>query len=141
MSRLLEAPPRGRPPGHRRRPRYGFRRLVAVLVLFTLGVLVWRSGVVDSLFSKSKRSETVAPKSRAKSPSGATNRATTTPPIPPPAAIQRTPGPINTKFPGLTTFRGNASRSYYGEGPLPKHPEILWRYPTSGGLCSKSNNL
>src|SRR5439155_13581370 len=28
-----------------------------------------------------------------------------------------TQGPINTAFPGLTTFRGNASRDYYGEGP------------------------
>ncbi len=47
-----------------------------------------------------------------------------------------TPGPLNTKFPGLVTFRGNATRTYYGEGPLPKHPEILWQYPQSGGLCS-----
>jgi hypothetical protein len=141
VSRLLEAPPRGRPPGHRRRPRYGFRRLVALLLLFTLGLLIWRSGVVDSLFPDSDRSESAAPRSAGQSQSGATNRATTAAPIPPPAAVQPTPGPINTKFPGLTTFRGNASRSYYGEGPLPQHPEILWRYPASGGLCSKSNNL
>ena len=52
-----------------------------------------------------------------------------------------TPGPINSAFPGLTTFRGNATRDYYGEGPLPTHPEVLWRYPRTGGLCSSSNNL
>jgi outer membrane protein assembly factor BamB len=51
------------------------------------------------------------------------------------------PGPINTSFAGLTTFRGNATRDYYGEGPLPQHPQILWRYPASGGLCSRSSDL
>ena len=51
------------------------------------------------------------------------------------------PGPINTSFRGLTTFRGNATRSYYGEGPLPKHPQIIWQYPQSGGMCSTSSDL
>src|SRR5205823_167496 len=50
-----------------------------------------------------------------------------------------TPGPINTAFPGLVTFRGNATRTYYGEGPLPSHPKVLWQYPQSGGLCSISD--
>jgi len=44
-------------------------------------------------------------------------------------------GPINTSFPGLTTFRGNASRSYYGEGPIPSDPAIIWQYPADGKLC------
>lgn len=48
------------------------------------------------------------------------------------------PQPINTSFRGITTFRGNASRSYYGEGPVPRRPVIRWRYPASGGLCSTS---
>jgi hypothetical protein len=30
---------------------------------------------------------------------------------------------------GLTTFRGNPTRTYYGEGPVPTSPEVLWRYP------------
>ena len=42
-------------------------------------------------------------------------------------------GPINTTFEGLTMFRGNASRTYYGEGPVPKDPQILWKFgPMSG---------
>jgi hypothetical protein len=45
---------------------------------------------------------------------------------------------INTSFAGLTTFRGNASRSYYGQGPVPRQPVILWRYPRSGGMCARS---
>lgn len=52
-----------------------------------------------------------------------------------------TSGPINTSYPGITTFRGNASRSYYGEGPVPRRPQVRWRYPSSGGLCSRSRNL
>jgi PQQ-like domain len=49
--------------------------------------------------------------------------------------------PINAAFAGLTTFRGNATRDYYGQGPLPRHPKILWAYPTSGGLCSTSSDF
>jgi len=51
-----------------------------------------------------------------------------------------TPGPINTSFPGLTTFRGNATRDYYGEGPVPLHPKVIWAYPETGGLCSQSSD-
>ena len=47
-------------------------------------------------------------------------------------------GPINTSFPGLTTFRGNASRDYYGEGPVPSEPQIDWTYPSTGKLCMQS---
>jgi hypothetical protein len=50
------------------------------------------------------------------------------------------PEPINTEFQGLTTFRGNATRTYYGEGPIPTDPEVLWKYPRSGGLCSESTD-
>ena len=46
--------------------------------------------------------------------------------------------PIN-QDPGLTTFRGNASRSYYGEGPVPSDPVIRWTYPSDGStMCSQS---
>jgi outer membrane protein assembly factor BamB len=40
-----------------------------------------------------------------------------------------TPGPVNRKVQGLTTFRGNLSRSYYGEGPVPANPVVRWREP------------
>lgn len=50
-------------------------------------------------------------------------------------------GAINPRLPGLTTFRGNLTRSYYGEGPLPRRsPRILWRYPRRGGMCSLSSD-
>jgi hypothetical protein len=40
---------------------------------------------------------------------------------------------------GLLTFRGSPTRTYYGEGPVPEAPQILWSYPgTSGGMCAES---
>jgi outer membrane protein assembly factor BamB len=39
--------------------------------------------------------------------------------------------------PGLLTFRGNPTRTYYGTGPVPRtEPVERWRYPADGGLCS-----
>jgi PQQ-like domain len=51
------------------------------------------------------------------------------------------PGPVDPRHPGLTTFRGNLTRSYYGEGPIPRHPVIEWRYPASGSLCRRSADI
>jgi hypothetical protein len=42
---------------------------------------------------------------------------------------------------GLLTFRGDASRSFYGVGPVPRAaPRILWRYPATGGMCMPSTD-
>jgi hypothetical protein len=49
-------------------------------------------------------------------------------------------GAINPKVPGLTTFRGNLTRTYYGHGPVPKNPVVRWRYPESGGMCAQSSD-
>ena len=49
-------------------------------------------------------------------------------------------GAINPNVPGLTTFRGNLTRSYYGAGPVPRNPRILWRYPRTGGMCAPSTD-
>ncbi|MEX0983724.1 MAG: PQQ-binding-like beta-propeller repeat protein [Actinomycetota bacterium] len=43
-------------------------------------------------------------------------------------------GPINEGLPGLSTFRGNASRSFTGEGPVPMAPTIRWASPVDGSL-------
>ncbi|HEY3142517.1 MAG TPA: PQQ-binding-like beta-propeller repeat protein [Acidimicrobiales bacterium] len=43
-------------------------------------------------------------------------------------------------IPGLLTFRGSASRTYYGEGPVPHQPRVLWSYPGGGGgMCAESS--
>ena len=49
-------------------------------------------------------------------------------------------GAINPEFPGVTTFRGNLTRTYYGQGPVPRRPRVLWRYPSSGGMCADSTD-
>ncbi len=39
---------------------------------------------------------------------------------------------------GLTMFRGNPTRSYYGGGDVTSEPSVLWQYPNSG-MCSTSS--
>jgi len=38
---------------------------------------------------------------------------------------------------GLLTFRGDATRTFYGTGPLPTRPEVRWEYPDHR-MCSMS---
>jgi hypothetical protein len=108
--------------------------VLAIFVVITLGLVAWRSGAVGALLGGEDDPSRAGGKP-GPSPSAAPGE-TVSPPTAP-----ATPGPINTAFAGLTTFRGNATRSYYGEGPVPEDPEILWRYPASGGMCSQSVNL
>ncbi|MEA1902342.1 MAG: PQQ-binding-like beta-propeller repeat protein [Actinomycetota bacterium] len=39
---------------------------------------------------------------------------------------------------GLTMFRGNPTRTFYGMGPVPKSPSVAWSYPDSA-MCSTSS--
>ncbi|MBN2497581.1 MAG: PQQ-binding-like beta-propeller repeat protein [Deltaproteobacteria bacterium] len=56
-----------------------------------------------------------------------------------PAGISLQPLDLHARqtVPGLLQFRGNPTRSYYGTGPIPHEPRILWRYPDMP-LCAKS---
>ncbi|MBK5228233.1 MAG: PQQ-binding-like beta-propeller repeat protein [Actinobacteria bacterium] len=81
------------------------------------------------------RSRNENPGLRPLSPSGSPSSSPSPTPTPTP---RPKPEPINGGFPGLTTFRGNATRTYYGRGPLPRAPEVLWTYPASGSMCSQS---
>jgi outer membrane protein assembly factor BamB len=58
----------------------------------------------------------------------------------PTPTVAPSPEPINAGFVGMTTFRGNATRSWYGVGPVPRHPVVRWRYPERGALCSRSSD-
>ncbi len=40
---------------------------------------------------------------------------------------------------GVTMFRGNLTRSWYGTGPVPTAPELLWRYPATP-MCGASTH-
>lgn len=47
---------------------------------------------------------------------------------PPPPPKPTGPQPINTDFAGVTCFRGNETRTYYGEGPIPTGKVVIkWR--------------
>jgi outer membrane protein assembly factor BamB len=49
--------------------------------------------------------------------------------------------PYGSTVTGLFTFRGNLTRTYYGEGPVPrKAPVEAWRYPRSGAMCGNSSD-
>lgn len=49
--------------------------------------------------------------------------------------------PYGNKVRGLLTFRGNPTRTYYGEGPVPRRlPRILWSYPRQK-MCATSFDL
>ena len=41
---------------------------------------------------------------------------------------------------GLTMFRGNPTRTFYGTGPISDSPKVAWTYPDNG-MCSESTNL
>ena len=43
------------------------------------------------------------------------------------------------EVPGLLTFRGNPTRTYYGRGDVPTDPKVEWLYPQDGGMCSSSS--
>ncbi len=43
--------------------------------------------------------------------------------------------PYPGEVPGLLTFRGNPSRTFYGSGPVPTDPEILWSFPDTA-MCT-----
>jgi len=39
---------------------------------------------------------------------------------------------------GLLAFRGNPTRTFYGQGPVPQSPKPQWRFGTGKELCSFS---
>ena len=40
---------------------------------------------------------------------------------------------------GVLTFRGSPTRSWYGTGPVPRNPRLLWRYPQHSDMCAESS--
>src|SRR5512134_1135159 len=93
--------------------RIPFGAVVALLAVAAAAAVGWPILERDDPVATG-RSPSISP-----SPSGSVS----TSPSPSPSASPSptaapTPGPINTTFEGITTFRGNATRTYYGEGPI-----------------------
>ena len=123
----------GRRGRHAARASIPFGAVVAVLVLASVGLAWWTFAPRDDGGERATSGPSPSP---SVSPSPSLSPSPSPPPSPTPSP---TPGPINTAFEGITTFRGNATRTYYGEGLIPRKPVILWRYPRSGGLCRTSS--
>lgn len=117
------------------RPRYDRRRLGALVVasLMVVGVatLVSRFVIAESGSS----STDVASDENAGSGGGQTGTAG--------GSSEEHGGDVVTasgfRTPGLLTFRGSPTRSYYGEGPVPQDPDVVWSYPQDvDGMCGMS---
>ena len=113
-------------------PRHDRRRLVVLLVLALL-LIIGAIGVQQLVLADDGDDTTDEDEAPAD---------TTAPPATeaPPTTAPAPEGPASGfAIPGLLTFRGSATRSYYGEGPVPTDPEVLWSYPgQSGGMCAES---
>jgi outer membrane protein assembly factor BamB len=71
---------------------------------------------------------------------------TTTTAPPPPPRFEGWVDPASVGRPyyeatvsGLLTFRGNPTRTYYGQGPIPGAPHAVWQYP-GAPMCSISED-
>jgi outer membrane protein assembly factor BamB len=102
------------------------------------GVIAWRLELGP--FASAEGSPSADPAPSPPASASASPSPPTSPSASPSPAAAPSPQPANTTFEGITTFRGNQTRTYYGRGPVPRHPEVLWRYPTEGGLCSLSTD-
>ncbi|MGH9227220.1 MAG: PQQ-binding-like beta-propeller repeat protein [Acidimicrobiales bacterium] len=130
--------PIGRPPSRRRTmaepahlaPRHDRRRLIALLAVCLLlagAAFAVQRATSDDGETADQPGDADAGGSRG---TGASTTTTTEPAAP----------ASGFEIPGLLTFRGGPSRSYYGEGPAPRRPEVLWSYPgESGGMCAESS--
>lgn len=99
------------------------------------------SGVPDEAVAETStsfgRTSTTASPSESTTTPGPTTT-TTTEPVRAPGQIPGwTVGEPWGSVQGLTMFRGNPTRSFYGSGPVPDSPDEAWRYPQSA-MCSTS---
>ncbi|MBN2623700.1 MAG: PQQ-binding-like beta-propeller repeat protein [Acidimicrobiales bacterium] len=127
LPRRHSPPPAHLPPRHDRRRLGALLLLGVVLIVAAVGVQQLFLDVDDAGGDDAIESPLAAP--------GDPATETTAPP-----AETEAQGPASGfDTPGLLTFRGSATRSYYGEGAVPADPEVLWSYPgESGGMCSES---
>jgi hypothetical protein len=126
-------PPGGGPPAGP--PRHDRRRLGALIVV-VLALLGGAFAVQQVAFSgDDEPSGTAAPDTTEAPAEGDDATTADTAPTTTEAA-----GPASGfATPGLLTFRGGPGRNYYGEGPVPSDPDVLWSYPgESGGMCAES---
>lgn len=82
---------------------------------------------------------TILPVTTPSVPRSSTSTTTTLPSRPEGVVPDWTVGRPWGEVTGLTMFRGNPTRTWYGTGPVPSRPETLWSYPGSGRMCGQSS--
>lgn len=111
-------------------------KIAMILVSFTLLTSACVAGVDNVISADPDVTTTTAPSSTTAAPPGSNpgsaTAPTTTLPSPRPAGVV-TPETVFEPWgsvDGLTMFRGNPTRTFYGTGPVPTSaPRQLWRYP------------
>lgn len=107
--------------------------VVAVLLLMTI---VWSDSTNDATLPDTATNEVTT--TSTSTTTSSTTTTTTEPPydgwVDPASAFE----PWGDTVEGILTFRGNPTRTYYGEGPVPDDPEVVWRFPDEP-MCSNSD--
>ncbi len=130
---------------HRARRRRRRRRvLVGVLAVLALGAVSVRLAFGATSHPAAIEADPSAAASPTASPTAAPPAGSAATTAPPPFEGWVDPASVGEPYPGATvdgllTFRGNPTRTYYGEGPVPAAPEELWRYPDDA-MCSLSKD-
>ncbi len=120
-------------------PRHDRRRLVFLMVV---GVVLIAGAVAAQAIVRGNDDDGQAATPSTAAPDGSTPPAEGGTTAPPTTAKGDAPAAPESGFatPGLLTFRGSPSRSYYGQGPVPQDPEVAWSYPgNNGNMCSESS--
>jgi hypothetical protein len=133
-------PDLGRARGTSRADRPGRPWLVPLIILGSLlaGVVVWQVAEGGGGTETATDADDVAAADGVAGDGDAT-----LPPLEPydgwvdPASSGR---PWGDTVAGLLTFRGNPTRSWYGLGPVPTAPRVLWAYPADGTMCGTSTD-
>jgi outer membrane protein assembly factor BamB len=127
------------------------RRLMAVVTVVVGAVLGAAMFAASGPLGSSAPPSTIAASSVSTAPAttglptitttsstSSTTTTTTEPPRPEGVVPLNTVGEPWGSTVGLTMFRGNPTRSFYGTGPIPsEEPSVLWRYPDSP-MCGTS---
>jgi outer membrane protein assembly factor BamB len=118
------------------------RRTLIALALFSVLAVAVSLGIDRNSSSSSKDGDTASATStsttRAPRRSGAYFTSGDTSVLADPKGFGK-PYP-DAQMEGILTFRGNPSRSYYGQGPVPADPKILHTFPDEP-MCRQSENL
>ena len=117
-----------------RRLNIGLAAVAALLVL----MIVWPDSTHEAVRPEAITEE--PPPTSGTAPSAESSTTTTTAPpydgwVDPASSGQ----PWGDTVEGLLTFRGNPTRTYYGGGPVPSDPEVVWQFPEGGAMCSNSS--